>query len=452
MSDDQLAPGAEPFDGNLYEQAAAPAMTEDALLAAIADGSLTPEAPTAPDGEPDTRWKDAAREILSSTPLMAVGAVLLAFLVGSLMIVFTGGSITEAYTALIRGSLWNSNLDNPIVPLTRTLRFATPMIAAGLGIAVTFKAGLFNIGGRGQMIFGAIGAGWLGFGLRDAGLPSFLHLIIVIIGGMLAGALWGALAGLLKAKTGAHEVIVTIMLNFVAYSFLQYLLAAPGAWPLQGAMRDPAQAIPLTPNIPDSARLPRLFLETNWGFVIALLLVAMCWWLLYRSTTGFAFRAVGENPRAARVAGISVARSTIVAFAVSGALIGFAGVHQVLDPGRSGGFADTIDGGIGFDAITVALLGASHPVGVLFAGILFGAFRSGGVTMQSEAGVPAEIATIIQILIVMFIAAPPLVRAIFRLPQPSVLAKAKKAEAKAAKQAAKAALITEDATNEEVAP
>ncbi|MCL2593981.1 MAG: ABC transporter permease [Promicromonosporaceae bacterium] len=444
-------------DGVADELAEASAFDE-ALNLGAAEPEVTPEA------EEDNRWREAAREILSGRLAVAFGAVILAFLVGSLLIVFTnsnvqaamggdgnffsaaGSAIIDAYDALIRGSIWNwqgRNFNAQILPLTRTLRHATPLIAAGLGVAVTFKAGLFNIGGRGQMIFGAIGSGWLAFGLRDAGIPFPLHLLICIIGGMLAGALWGALAGFLKAKTGAHEVIVTIMLNFVAYHLLQYLLATPGL------MQDPARFDPITPPIPGSARLPALYSDLNWGFVISLLLVAACWWLLNRSTAGFAFRAVGENPRAAKVAGINVARTTVIVFAVSGALIGFAGAHQVLDPASPGGFGDTIDGGIGFDAITVALLGGSSPVGVLFAGILFGAFRAGGVPMQAQVGVPAEIATIIQILIVMFIAAPPLVRAIFRLPQPSQAAKAKKDARKTQKTITKAARLTAK-NNEEV--
>jgi len=294
-----------------------------------------------------------------------------------------------------------------------------------LGVALAFKAGLFNIGGRGQMLFGSIAAGWLAFSLP--GVPFALRLLICVIAGVAAGAVWGGLAGFLKAKTGAHEVITTIMLNYVAFYFLQYLLATPGL------LQNPGSPNPISPATADAA-FPRLFgsaFNVRWSFILSLAAVAFCWWLMRRSTLGFAFRAVGENPRAARVAGINVPRITATAMAISGALLGLAGVMQVLGTITTG-FTSGIDAGIGFDAITVALLGGSSPIGVLFAGLLFGAFQAGGSAMQAGQRIPVEIVAVIQSLIVLFIAAPPLVRAIFHLPQPSKVAAAKRARAERA--------------------
>ncbi|MDR0483417.1 MAG: ABC transporter permease [Cellulomonadaceae bacterium] len=410
------------------------------------------------DTEPEGRWKGAFREMLAGGPGVAIGALILAFLVGSIMIAFTNAAVREAasyffarpqdffsalgsamggaYSSLIRGSIFNweaPTFQRMISPLLLTLHNSGPLICAGLGVAVTFKAGLFNIGGRGQMLMAAVFAGWLAFGLPN--LPVGIHLIVCILGGILGGALWGALAGFLNAKTGAHEVIATIMLNYVALYLLQYLLATPGL------MQNPGSSNPITPATPMSAQLPRLFgrqFPLNAGFLIALLAVAFCWWLLNRSSLGFAFKAVGENKRAAKVAGINTDRMTITVFAISGALLALAGAMQVLGTVTTG-FTDGIDGGIGFDGITVALLGGSQPVGVLFAGLLFGAFKAGGSMMQAGQMIPIEIVSVIQSLIVLFIAAPPLVRAIFHLPQPSQVAAAKKAAAKAAKAEAKAA-------------
>ncbi|WP_374108534.1 ABC transporter permease [Isoptericola sp. S6320L] len=397
------------------------------------------------DQEPDDRWQDALRRIASGGWAVSLGAVLLAVLAGSLMIVVTdeavqdaagyffsrpadtfaavGQAVGGAYSALFQGAVYNFRADTfaaGIRPLTQTLTNATPLIAAGLGVAIAFKAGLLNIGGQGQMLMAASAAGWIGFGVT--GLPFPLHLIVAVVAGMLAGALWAGIAGLLKARTGAHEVIVTIMLNYVAYYLLSYFLATPGL------MQAPGSGNPRTPPMQESAILPPLLGERyplHWGFVLALVAVAVVWWILNRSAVGFSYRAVGENARAARVAGIDVSRATVSVMLVAGALVGLAGVSQVLGTSTTGFGAD-IDAGIGFDAITVALLGNSNPIGVLGAGILFGAFKAGGSAMQAAEGIPIEIVLVVQSLIVLFIAAPPLVRAIFRLPQPGKAPKKKR--------------------------
>lgn len=384
----------------------------------------------------DTRWIDALVRITSGGWLVSLGAVVLAVLAGSVMIAFTDEGVQEAssyffarpgdtlaaigqavggaYSALFRGAVYNYTADSfvqGIRPLTQSLTYATPLIVAGLGLAIAFRSGLFNIGGQGQMLVAAAAAGWVGFAVD---LPAGLHVVVALVAGVAAGALWGALAGVLKATTGAHEVIVTIMLNYVAFYLLSYLLATPGL------LQAPGSANPKTPPMAETALLPRLLgpsFRLHLGFLLALAAVFLAWWLLERSSLGFSLRAVGENPSAARVAGIDVSRSTVMAMLVSGALVGLAGSTQVLGLITTG-FSYDIDAGIGFDAITVALLGGSNPVGVLFAGLLFGGFKAGGSVMQASEGIPIEIVLVVQSLIVLFIAAPPLVRAVFRLPQP----------------------------------
>ncbi|PPG93505.1 ABC transporter permease [Rathayibacter sp. AY1F3] len=328
-------------------------------------------------------------------------------------------SVSGAYSSLFQGSVYNFRREgfaNGIKPLTDTLAFATPLIAGGLGVALAFRVGLFNIGGRGQMLIAAACAGWVGFSFD---LPWGVHLIVALAAGILGGALWGGLVGLLKARTGAHEVILTIMLNYVAFYLISYLLRTPGA------LQAPGSNNPKSPGMKETAVFPALLgpgYSLTLGFVFAVLATVFVWWLLNRSTIGFKFRAVGENPHAARVAGIDVKNSYVYAMLLSGGLLGLAGSAQVMGTVTTG-FTSGIDAGIGFDAITVALLGRSRPWGVFFAGILFGAFKAGGYSMQAAEGVPIDVVLVVQSLIVLFIAAPPLVRAIFRLPTPGAALK-----------------------------
>ncbi|WP_437440962.1 ABC transporter permease [Rathayibacter oskolensis] len=381
------------------------------------------------------------REILSGTALMSVLAVLLSLIAGGVLIAATDKdvqaasvyffarpldtlqaiwqSVAGAYSSLFQGSVYNFRRDgfaNGIKPLTDTLAFATPLIAGGLGVALAFRVGLFNIGGRGQMLIAAACAGWVGFSFD---LPWGVHLVITLAAGILGGALWGGLVGLLKARTGAHEVILTIMLNYVAFYFVSYLLRTPGA------LQAPGSNNPKSPGMKETAVFPDLLgsgYSLTLGFVFSILATVFVWWLLTRSSIGFKFRAVGENPHAARVAGIDVKGSYVWAMLLSGGLLGLAGSAQVMGTVTTG-FTSGIDAGIGFDAITVALLGRSRPWGVFFAGILFGAFKAGGYSMQAAEGVPIDVVLVVQSLIVLFIAAPPLVRAIFRLPTPGVAPK-----------------------------
>ncbi|HEU4466712.1 MAG TPA: ABC transporter permease [Agromyces sp.] len=386
---------------------------------------------------PPSRWHTMLHQIATGNAIISVFAVLLALLVGAVMIAFTDERVQEtsayffarptdmlfavwdsvagAYAALFQGSVYNFRRDDFIAgirPLTETLTFATPLIAGGLGVGLAFRVGMFNIGGRGQMLIAASIAGWVAFGFD---LPPGIHMLVALIGGLIGGALWAGIAGLLKARTGAHEVIVTIMLNYVAFYLVSWLLRTPGL------LQAPGSSNPKTPAMKDTAIFPLLLgpqYNLHFGFILVIIATVLVWWILNRSSLGFRFRAVGENPNAARVAGINVKSMYVYAMLIAGALLGLAGVSQVLGTVTTG-FTAGIDAGIGFDAITVALLGRATPWGIFSAGILFGAFKAGGFSMQAAEGVPIEIVLVVQSLIVLFIAAPPLVRTIFRLPDPA---------------------------------
>jgi len=309
-----------------------------------------------------------------------------------------------AYRSLFLGAFGS------IYALSETLFAATPLILAGLALALGFRAGLFNIGVNGQMIIGGMAAIWVGLHVQ---LPAILHIPLALVAAILAGAVWAGIAGLLKARTGAHEVITTIMLNFIALFFVEFLLKTP-------VFQEPGRNNPLSEMLPVSARFPKIFggdYRVTIGLLIALAVVYFVGWLLFRSTIGFEFRAVGYNPTAGRYAGMKVAWLYILVMGVSGGLAGIAGANQVmgLPPYQvTQGFA----GSIGFDAIALALLGRSHPLGVLWAGLLFGALKAGGRLMQAAAQIPLELVVVVQALIIVLIAAPELVRAIFRVPPP----------------------------------
>ena len=311
--------------------------------------------------------------------------------------------IVDAFRALFVGSLGSPRA------ISETLFAATPLIFAGLAVAVGFQAGLFNIGVNGQMLIGGMVGLWVGFSID---VPMIVHIPLAIAGAMVGGAFWGAIAGFLKARTGAHEVITTIMLNFIAIFLVDYLLTTSI---FQQAGRNDPISQPANP----SAQFPTLIgsYRLNIGFFIALAAVGIVWWLMYRSTIGFEFRAVGFNPSGGRYAGMNVAWVYVSVMAVSGALAGIGGANQILglEPYRGiSNFAGTI----GFDAIALALLGRSNPIGVLLAGLLFGALRAGGREMQGAAGIPIDLVLVLQALIIVMIAAPELVRVIYRIKTP----------------------------------
>ena len=337
--------------------------------------------------------------------LVPVLAVVIALVLGGIIMLATGvdlPTICEAFTALFTGAVGSTSA------ISETLTAAAPLTLAGLGLALGFRAGLFNIGAEGQLIFGGMAAVVVGFAFTN--LPVYVHLPLALLAGALVGALWAAIPGWLKAATGAHEVITTIMLNFVALRFTDYLLRNP---PIQ----KPGRSDPISQSVLASAQLPKLFawydptLRVHAGILITLLAVAVVYWLLFRTTIGFEFRSSGSNPEAARYAGMRSGLIIVLVMACSGALAGLAGANQVL--GVLGRASPGFSGGAGFNAIAVALLGRSHPVGVLFAGLLFGALEAGGREMQVSAGVRIDLIAIIQALIIIFVAAPMLVRAIF---------------------------------------
>ncbi len=422
----------------------------DPVMARTAQGLpqvLTPAPPT----PPPPRQNQLIREILRGNVVTTILAVVLAMLVGGLLIAVTDpdvqaaaqyffarpqdtllamwDAVAGAYSALFRGAIYNYNADDfarAIKPITDTLNFATPLIAAGLGVGLAFRVGLFNIGARGQMLMGIAAAGAVAFTVQA---PMFIHLPLTIAAGIAGGMVWGGLVGFLKARTGAHEVILTIMLNFVAFYFVSWLLATPGL------LQRPGGTQPISPPTPPSAQLPSLFgapLTVNWGFIVAIAATAFVWWLVERSSLGFRMRAVGENPYAARAAGVNVERIIFYAMAFAGGLAGLAGVNQIAGTITSG-FGNHIDAGIGFDAITVALLGRSRAWGVFAAGILFGALKAGSFTMQVAEDIPVDIVVVVQALIVLFIAAPPLVRTIFFLPKDDSERSARRRAKRAAK-------------------
>ena len=312
----------------------------------------------------------------------------------------TMSGIGNAYRELLTSSLGSPRA------LTETLYAAAPLIFAGLAVAVGFQAGLFNIGANGQMHIGGMAALWVGFSITA---PAIVHIPLALAAAIVGGALWGGIAGFLKARTGAHEVITTIMLNFVALFLVDYLLKT-------SIFQQPGRNDPISTAVEEGARFPRLFpgFRLDIGFLVALLLVWFVWWLMYRSTIGFEFRATGFNPDGGRYAGMNVGWIYVAVMAVSGGLAGIGGANQILglEPYRGiSNFAGTI----GFDAIALALLGRSHPVGVLFAGLLFGALRAGGRGMQGAAGIPIDLVLVLQALIIVMIAAPELIRAIYRI-------------------------------------
>lgn len=326
-------------------------------------------------------------------------------------------SASSAYVALFEGSIIDpgfirdyadgtGSLSQVFYPISETIVQATPLILAGLSVSLAFRAGLFNIGAQGQIIMGAILAGYLGFGID---LPIVIHLLVALAGGFIGGAVWGLVVGWLKARTGAHEVITTIMLNYVAGSLLSYLLH-------KSVFQRPGRTDEVSRFVSGDARLPLLAgtgLRLHAGIVVALLAALCCAWLLNRSTIGFEFKAVGANAEAARTAGMSPARTYILVMLLAGGLAGLASTAQVL--GTDYYLSTGVNSELGFNAITVALLGRAKPWGTVWAGLLFGALQAGGTSMSAKTSTPIDVVTVIQALIVVFIAAPPLVRAIFRL-------------------------------------
>ena len=422
---------------------------------------VPPESPGNPGPATATKQKEkseASRRSFSQTlresilegnsVTVIVLAIFTAIVIGGLLNAFTntkvlhawgnffsapGAAISQAwntavgaYVALFEGSIFNPHtvaalfqqaslstaLHNGYLaavfnPLSETCVQATPLLLAGLAVALPYQAGMFNIGAQSQFIGGAIMAAWLGYAYN---MPFFIHVVVCVLGGFAGGAVLGWLVGEIKARTGAHEVITTIMLNYVMVYLLAYLLSS------QSLLQASGSPNPITPPIASNAHLPLLAgsnLRINAGFLIALAAAFGVWWLLNRTTTGFEFRSIGANPSAARVAGINVERTWALVMLIAGGLAGLAGSAVIqgtdftLNPQSYGTY--------GIDAITVALLGLGRPGGVVAAGLLFGALHAGSPGMQTATGTPVQIVQVIQALIVLFVAAPPLIRALYRL-------------------------------------
>ncbi len=293
----------------------------------------------------------------------------------------------------------------PSIQSRKAWSLATPYILAGLAVAIGFRCGLFNIGAEGQLFMGALGAAFVGYSI--VGLPAYIHLPLAILGGALGGAIWAAIPGYLKARFGAHEVVNTIMMNWIAFRLSDWLLFGP--------MKASGYR-PVTPNVEVTAELPRFFpdpLRFNWGFFFALAMAVLVYWFLFKTTLGFEIRSVGANPDASKYAGMNVTRNFVLVMTLSGALAGLAGAVQVLgvDHWVGAGFS----AGYGFDSIALALLGKSHPLGVVLAALLFGVLRSGATNMQSVSRIPIDLISVIQGLVIIFVAAPAIIRWIYRL-------------------------------------
>jgi ABC-type uncharacterized transport system permease subunit len=408
---------------------------------ADASGVRTATVPPEPEraGDQDSFTSHFLRNLWSAnTVTVTILSILLALVIGAILIIVSDADVLatfsyltarpsdalnaswdvvgSAYADLFKGSIadpaafaaWfhgTGSWQAAFTPISETLTYAAPLVFTGLSVALAFRGGLFNIGGQGQAVIGTITAAVAGF---TFGLPVVLNLILALLAGLLGGAVWGFIPGILKARTGAHEVITTIMLNYTAALFLTWLI-------LQKGIQDPKRTDAISKTVAGSAQLPSFggALRVNLGIVLAVLVTAGIAWLLNRSAFGFELRAVGANPAAARTAGISVGKTYTLLMVIAGALAGLGGATQVL--GTAYALTPAVAGNIGFDGLLVALLGRNRPWGTLLAAILFGALRAGGNRMQSFTGISLELVTVLQALIVIFIAAPALVKAIFHL-------------------------------------
>ena len=322
--------------------------------------------------------------------LVPVVSVILGLLVGAIVMIVSGYDPVEGYIAL-----WNG-IFGDVYTIGETIRQITPYILAGLAVAFAFRTGLFNIGVEGQLIVGWFAAAYVGITFDD--LPKMIHLPLAILAAALAGALWGFIPGLLKAKFKVHEVIVTIMMNYIALHTSNALIrAVSDGGDNTGAIHPTASLrSAFLENMTDFSRL-------HYGILIALAMVLVMWLILEKTTRGFELKAVGLNQHASQYAGMNVNKNIILAMVISGAFAGLAGAMEALG---TFGFASVKGGftGIGFDGIAVALLGANTPLGVIFGATLFGSLKYGATNMPNEAGIPEEIVSIIIAIIIFFVA------------------------------------------------
>ncbi|HTT92748.1 MAG TPA: ABC transporter permease [Acidimicrobiales bacterium] len=397
------------------------------------DVSGEPEQPGPPAG---AGWRTRAVELLrrlseANVFVVTVCAIFAGLVVGAILILVTSPTVLQAwgnigsnpghafgeswstvaaaYSALLEGSIFNphaQNLTQAFNPISETLVAATPLMLAGLGVGLGFSTGVFNIGGQGQLIAGAVAALWVGTEIKA---PIGIHIPLVILAGAAGGAVAGFIPGILKATTGAHEVITTIMLNYIFLDLLDWLLTVA---PLQ----QPGQSNAISKTMPATARMPHLFgsgLRVNVSLLVALAMALVVWWLMRRSRLGFSFKVIGLNPDAGKTAGMDARLITVLVLTISGALVGMAGMATL--SGTDFFLSTNYGGETGFNAITVALLGRNSPGGIVLGSLLFAALISGGRNMQAVTGIPIDLTTVIQAVIVFMVATPALVKEVFRL-------------------------------------
>lgn len=389
------------------------------------------------EAEPTTQkrslWNIIAIPVLAILTGLIIGAILIAATSPSVYEAFNRSfgeglstiwnEVFTAYKALFAGSIGDFTkikeafqsgdeiqIRRALNPIPESLVQATPYIFAGLSVALGFRSGLFNIGVEGQLFIGAACATYVGYAFK--GLPFIIHMPLAFLAGALGGALWGFIPGLLKATTGGHEVINTIMMNYIAFRLTEWLLSGPMTRPGSGGM-------PISPIIEKSAQIPQFFkspIRFHLGFFIALAVAWFIWWLLFKTKWGLNLRTVGANPRAAKYAGLNVGKSYILGMAISGALAGMAGGVQILAVDRS--MALGLSSGYGFDSIALALIGNNHPLGVILTSLLFGTLRNGATKMMVVSSIPIDIVDVMQAIILMFVAAPAIIRSLYRLRKP----------------------------------
>ncbi len=372
----------------------------------------------------------------AAIPLLAI---LTAFIFGSIFLLITDfknlallttdpvgaitgalGTIADAYWSMVIGALGDPTkfaaaLADPtprkmataLRPITETLVASAPLIFAGLAVAISFRSGVFNIGVEGQFVLGAFGATVAAIALKD--MPAPIILILSTVAGILTGAFWGFIPGVLKAKAGAHEVITTIMLNYVAAQVVLFGLRSD-------FLRMAGSDNPISKNLAEFVRIPLIInlpgIRLHWGFVVALVMAVVVSWFLFKTTKGYELRAAGFNMNAARYAGMSASGSIILAMTLSGGLAALGGSMEVL--GTVPQMSNDISSGYGFNAIALALLAGNRPMGIVLASLLFGALRTGGGLMQVKTGIPLDLLVFIQALVIMFVAAPGLIRWLYR--------------------------------------
>ncbi len=341
--------------------------------------------------------------------LLPTIAILLALLFGAVLMILSSPLVKgfdptlplTSYRALVVGAFGSTT------GLVNTVVSAAPIVLAGLAVGIGFKAGLFNIGAQGQFLMGAVASTMVAITLNDS--PAVVAIPLSLVGGLIGGLAWGFVPGFLKAWTGAHEVVTTIMLNYIAIYVVAYIISGP--------LRGEHVTFARTDTILAGALPVILGHDGHIGILLVALIVPAAWWLLFRSTIGFEIRTVGANPDAARYAGMRPRWITVFTMSLCGMLAGLAGAMDIL--GQVHYMPASFSTSVGFDGIAVALIGRAHPVGILFAGLLFGAMQAGAGLMQIQAGVPVQMVSVLQAVILFFLAAELIVRRVVRVRTPS---------------------------------